>query len=112
MYRQQVFVDVTLTAEDKIVFNLSLPPSSSSDGNLLLWSTVLMAILALAIPSPAVCPGVWFCRRCRLGLFVALMGITLLYVVSVELNKLWFYRASGRRPSAAARDGETRAHGA
>ena len=50
-----------------------------------------MLIVALAIPYSPFARLLGFAPLSG-ALFLPLVGVTLLYAVSVELNKLWFYR--------------------
>ena len=69
----------------------------SRPGALLLWSTVALAILTLAIPF---LPSVRILGFVPLpfGILAALAAITVLYIAATEILKTWFYR--GTRPNS------------
>jgi Mg2+-importing ATPase len=67
------------------------PFHRSRPGSMLLWSTAVLAALALALPYV---PGAGVLGLVPLPavVAVALVAITLLYVAAAERTKAWFYR--------------------
>jgi len=63
----------------------------SRPGAVLLWSTVILAVLSLATPYLPFVATLGFVPL-PLSLLATLSGITLLYVFATELGKAWFYR--------------------
>src|SRR5262249_25768492 len=63
----------------------------SKPGRALTWSTVAIAVIAFAIPYLPYARVLGFVPL-ALPLMATLIGITVLYVVSTELTKIWFFR--------------------
>ncbi|HVQ28544.1 MAG TPA: cation transporting ATPase C-terminal domain-containing protein, partial [Vicinamibacteria bacterium] len=87
---------VALVVRTRRVFFRSRP------GRVLAWSTVAMVGLAFALPYWPFAANLGFVPLPSV-VVASLVVITILYVVAVEIVKLWFYRAGPRR---LARQGE------
>jgi Mg2+-importing ATPase len=92
LFRTGWFVESLLTElVIALVVRTRRPFHRSRPGSLLLWSTAVLAALALALPYV---PGAGVLGLVPLPavVAVALVAITLLYVAAAERTKAWFYR--------------------
>jgi Mg2+-importing ATPase len=80
---------VALVVRTRRVFYESRP------GNVLLFSTLMLSVVALAIPYLPGSQALGF-TPLPLALLLAVIAITALYVASAELLKRWFYRRAER----------------
>ncbi len=74
-----------------LVVRTRRPAWRSRPGSLLLWSTSVIAILALVLPYVPIASVFGFTQP-PVAMMVAVVGITAAYVVASELLKAWFYR--------------------
>lgn len=106
-FRTAWFVESLLTElVIALVIRTRRPFFRSRPGTLLLGSTLALIVLALAIPFLPYGAVLGFVPL-PASLIVALVAITLLYVLATELAKKWFYRRGldGAIPTRAARRG-------
>jgi Mg2+-importing ATPase len=93
LFRTGWFVESLLTElVIALVVRTRQPFYRSRPGRLLLWSTVLVALLALAIPFLPMVAVLGFVPVPG-ALLATLCAITAMYVVAVEAAKRWFFRA-------------------
>jgi P-type Mg2+ transporter len=92
LFRTGWFVESLLTElVIALVVRTRRPFFRSRPGPLLLWSTLLLIPLTLAIPYVPFAPVLGFATL-PAGVIAAIVGITSLYVVATEIAKSWFYR--------------------
>ena len=85
-----------------LVVRTRRPFFRSRPGRVLAWSTVAMVGLAFAIPYLPFAAILGFVPLPS-GVVASLVVITVLYVVAVEIVKLWFYRGGRPPPDAGGR---------
>jgi Mg2+-importing ATPase len=92
LFRTGWFVESLLTElVIALVVRTRRPFFRSRPGPFLLWSTVLLIPLTLAIPYVPFAPVLGF-GALPVGVIAAIIGITSLYVGATEMAKRWFYR--------------------
>jgi Mg2+-importing ATPase len=92
LFRTGWFVESLLTElVIALVVRTRRPFFRSRPGNVLLWSTVILVALTLAIPYLPLVRVFGFVALPP-GLVVTVVGITALYVAATEVTKAWFYR--------------------
>lgn len=92
LFRTGWFVESLLTElAIALVVRTRQPFLRSRPGRLLLWSTALVAALAIAIPYLPIADVLGFAPLPG-ALLVTLVGITALYVAAAEGTKKWFFR--------------------
>jgi Mg2+-importing ATPase len=92
LFRTGWFVESLLTElVVALVVRTRRPVLRSKPGRVLLWTTVLMIPVAFAIPYLPYAGHMGFVHP-PASLVATLAGITVLYVLAVELGKRWFYR--------------------
>ncbi|MEY3173761.1 MAG: magnesium-translocating P-type ATPase, partial [Planctomycetota bacterium] len=97
-FRTGWFVESLLTElAVALVIRTHLPCYRSRPGRWLTVTTLLVAVVAVLLPYLPVSSQFGFVRLPP-GLLVALLLLTLAYVIVVELTKMWFFR-KGRRES-------------